>query len=72
MSVRLFVQIQISFNALTLEEVRTSETSIHFKVTTQGYIPEDSKLHTYIQFSVPEDKYDLQWAKNLTFTITHV
>jgi hypothetical protein len=27
------------------EAVRTSETSVNFKVTTRWYIPEDSKLH---------------------------
>jgi hypothetical protein len=29
-----------------IEAVRTSETSVHFNVTTRRYIPEDSKLHT--------------------------
>jgi hypothetical protein len=28
-----------------MEAVRTSETSVNFKVTTRRYIPEDSKLH---------------------------
>jgi hypothetical protein len=28
------------------EAVRTFETSVNFNVTTQRYIPEDSKLHT--------------------------
>jgi hypothetical protein len=28
--------------ALMMEAVRTSETSIHFNVTTRRYIPEDS------------------------------
>jgi hypothetical protein len=28
-----------------MEAVRTSETSVNFNVTTQGYIPEDSKLN---------------------------
>jgi hypothetical protein len=32
--------------ALKMEAVRTSETSVNFKVTTRRYIPEDSKLHT--------------------------
>jgi hypothetical protein len=32
--------------ALMMEAVRTSETSVHFNVTTWRYIPEDSKLHT--------------------------
>jgi hypothetical protein len=35
-----------SFIALTMEAIRTSETSINFNVTTRRYIPEDSKLHT--------------------------
>jgi hypothetical protein len=30
---------------LMMEPVRTSETSVHFNVTTRRYIPEDSKLH---------------------------
>jgi hypothetical protein len=29
-----------------MKAVRTSETSVHFNVTTRRYIPEDSKLHT--------------------------
>jgi hypothetical protein len=29
-----------------MEAVHTSETSVHFKVTTRRYISEDSKLHT--------------------------
>jgi hypothetical protein len=28
---------------LMMEAVRTSETSVHFNVTTRRYIPEDSK-----------------------------
>jgi hypothetical protein len=32
--------------ALMMEAVRTSETLVHFNVTTRRYIPEDSKLHT--------------------------
>jgi hypothetical protein len=28
-----------------MEAVRTSETSVNFNVTTQRYIPEDSKPH---------------------------
>jgi hypothetical protein len=34
------------FIALMMVAVRTSETSVHFNVTTTRYIPEDSKLHT--------------------------
>jgi hypothetical protein len=30
-----------------MEAVRTSESSVHFNVTTRRYIPEDSKLHTH-------------------------
>jgi hypothetical protein len=33
--------------ALIMETVRTSETPVHFNMTTQRYIPEDSKLHTF-------------------------
>jgi hypothetical protein len=29
-----------------MEAVCTSETSVHFNVSTRRYIPEDSKLHT--------------------------
>jgi hypothetical protein len=32
--------------ALMMEAVRTSEMSVNFNVTTQRYIPEESKLHT--------------------------
>jgi hypothetical protein len=35
-----------SIIALIMEVVRNSETSVNFNVTTQRYIPEDSKLHT--------------------------
>jgi hypothetical protein len=37
-----------AFIALMMEEVglRTSETSVYFNMTTQRYIPEDSKLDT--------------------------
>jgi hypothetical protein len=28
------------------DEVRTSETSVNFNMTTRRYIPEESKLHT--------------------------
>jgi hypothetical protein len=31
---------------LIMEAVHTSETWVHFNMTTQRYIPEDSKLHT--------------------------
>jgi hypothetical protein len=30
-----------------MEALRTSETLVNFNVTTQRYIPEDSKLHDY-------------------------
>jgi hypothetical protein len=33
------------FIALMIEAVRTSETSVHFNVTTWRYIPENSELH---------------------------
>jgi hypothetical protein len=35
-----------------MEAVRTSEMSAHFKVTTQHYIPEDSKLQFIAGFSL--------------------
>jgi hypothetical protein len=31
--------------ALMMEAVRTTETLVHFNVTTRRYIPEDSKVH---------------------------
>jgi hypothetical protein len=34
-----------SFNALMMEAVRISETSVHFNDTTRLYISEDSKVH---------------------------
>jgi hypothetical protein len=34
--------------ALMMEAVRTSETSVNFKMTTWRYIPEDSKLQLYL------------------------
>jgi hypothetical protein len=35
-----------SIFSLMMEAVHTSETSVHFNVTTWCYIPEDYKLHT--------------------------
>jgi hypothetical protein len=32
--------------------VRTSETSVHFNVSTLPYVPEDSTFHTYNRISV--------------------
>jgi hypothetical protein len=32
------------FIALMMEAVHTSETSVHFNMTTRRYIPEDSNL----------------------------
>jgi len=32
--------------ALMMEALRTSETSVHFNVSTRRYTPEDTKLHT--------------------------
>jgi hypothetical protein len=37
-----------SINMAMMEEVRTSETSVNFNVTTRRYIPEDSKLQISI------------------------
>jgi hypothetical protein len=34
------------FIALMMQAVRTSETSVNFKVTTRRYIPKDTKLYT--------------------------
>jgi hypothetical protein len=34
-----------AINALMLEAVRTSETSVNFNVTTRRYNPEDSELY---------------------------
>jgi hypothetical protein len=36
-------------NALMMEAVRTSETSVNFNVATRRYIPEDSKLQSFLQ-----------------------
>jgi hypothetical protein len=36
--------ISKSLITLMMEAVRTSKTLVHFNVTTQRYIPEDSKL----------------------------
>jgi hypothetical protein len=35
------VEVDRRFMALMMEAVRTSETSVHFKVSTRRYIPED-------------------------------
>jgi hypothetical protein len=35
------------FIVLMMEAVRTSKTVVNFNVTTQRYIPEDSKVHTH-------------------------
>jgi hypothetical protein len=43
---KFFLRNFPSIIALMMEAVRTSETSISFKVTTRRYIPEDSKPHT--------------------------
>jgi hypothetical protein len=40
------IRVVNSFNDVMMEAVRTSETTVNFNVTTQRYIPEDSKLHT--------------------------
>jgi hypothetical protein len=39
-----------------MEAVRTSETSVHFNVSTRCYIPEDSKLHTRRREDLKSDK----------------
>jgi hypothetical protein len=39
-------EVRAASIALMMEEVRISETSVNFSVTTWRYIPEDSKLHT--------------------------
>jgi hypothetical protein len=38
--------IRAMMEALAMEAVRTSETSVHFNMTKRRYIPENSKLHT--------------------------
>jgi hypothetical protein len=35
-------------SVLMMKAVRTSETSVNFKMTTRRYILEDSKLHTQL------------------------
>jgi hypothetical protein len=42
---RVYIYIWMLLNALMMEVVRTSETSLNFNVTTRRYIPEDSKLY---------------------------
>jgi hypothetical protein len=42
-----------------IEAVRTSETSVHFNVTTRRYIPVDSKLHTRRRENLKSHKYEL-------------
>jgi hypothetical protein len=58
---------------LIMEVVRTSETSVHFNVTTRRYFPEDSKLHTsrrenqkshMILFLFEGDRYSGLWGEN--------
>jgi hypothetical protein len=42
----VFETVTITFIALMMEAVHTSESSINFNVTTRRYIPEDFKLNT--------------------------
>jgi hypothetical protein len=50
-----------------MEAVRTSETSVHFKVTTRRYIPEGSKLHTRHRENVKShEKYPLRISTRLS------
>jgi hypothetical protein len=42
-----------------MEEVRTSETSENYKVTTRRYIPQDSKLHTRCRENLTSHKLQL-------------
>jgi hypothetical protein len=44
---RVFWDVSAVYQALMMEAVCTSETSVYFNVTAQCYIPEDSKLHTH-------------------------
>jgi hypothetical protein len=45
-----------SIVALMMEEVRTSEMSVNFSVTTWRYMPEDSKLNSKRSLWVFENK----------------
>jgi hypothetical protein len=49
------VEVEQSFIALMMEAVCTSETSFNFNITTQCYIPEDSKLQTKNVFHIAAD-----------------
>jgi hypothetical protein len=54
-----------------MEAVRTSETSVHFKVTTRRYNPEGSKLHTRHRENVKsQEKYPLRISTRLSAILT--
>jgi hypothetical protein len=46
------VSIKIAAIALMMEAARTSETLVNFYQTTRCYNPEDSNLHTKVEFTV--------------------
>jgi hypothetical protein len=39
-----------SITTAVMEAVHTSETSVHFNVTTRRYIPEDPKLYLFVDY----------------------
>jgi hypothetical protein len=53
--------------ALILESVLASETSVNFNVTTQRYIPEDSKLHTRRRENLKSQMPAIYLKKNVWF-----
>jgi hypothetical protein len=53
----------VRFIALMMEALHTSETSVHFSVTTWCYIPEHSKGHTICVYCIMW--YAINWAVTL-------
>jgi hypothetical protein len=52
-----------AMSALMMEAVRTFETSVNIFLTTQQYIPEDSKLHTRRHENLKSLKVPLHYVK---------
>jgi hypothetical protein len=53
-----------------MEAVRTSETFLHFNVTTRRYIPEDSKLHTLRRENL-KSHIPVYYPRNILPTLAH-
>jgi hypothetical protein len=53
-----------------MESVRTTKTSVNFKVITRRYIPEDSKLRsspwfeTQLELSIPVERFSVGFPNN--------